>query len=65
MYIQRRYNTGRHSFATHNFEHGKDNDMTLLAAQTLLIRDRMDWRKPHLKWVSDSFYRQFRWTSKV
>ena len=34
--------------------------MTLLAAQTLLIRDRMDWRKPHLKWVSDSLYRQFR-----
>ncbi|ARE41054.1 hypothetical protein RGUI_2913 [Rhodovulum sp. P5] len=33
--------------------------MNLHTAQSLLLRDRMDWRKPHLKWMSDSFYRYF------
>lgn len=37
--------------------------MNLHVAQSLLIRDRMDWRKPHLRWLSDRLYRQFRWTS--
>ncbi len=33
--------------------------MNLIQAQSLLLRDRMDWRKPHLRWVADAFYRQF------
>jgi len=39
--------------------------MNLQAAQSILIRDRMDWRKPHLAWLSEGLYRQFRWTSKT
>lgn len=34
--------------------------MNLLTAQTFLIRDRMDWRKPHLRWMADALYRPFR-----
>ncbi|PTN01662.1 hypothetical protein C8N32_11161 [Rhodovulum imhoffii] len=34
--------------------------MNLNTAQAMLIRDRMDWRKPHLMWISDKFYRYFR-----
>jgi len=33
--------------------------MNLHVAQCLLRRDRMDWRKPHLNWISDRFYRYF------
>ena len=33
--------------------------MNLEIAKTVLIADRMDWRKPHLRWVSDHFYRMF------
>ncbi len=36
--------------------------MNLHAAQSILIRDRMDWRKPHLNWLSDTLYRQFGWS---
>lgn len=38
--------------------------MNLQAAQSLLIRDRMDWRKPHLRWISERFYRPFGAPSK-
>ena len=34
--------------------------MTLLTARTYLVRDRMDWRKPHLSWVPDRLYRLYR-----
>ncbi|SIO37877.1 hypothetical protein SAMN05444722_1769 [Rhodovulum sp. ES.010] len=34
--------------------------MTLQSAQAILMRDRMDWRKPHLNWISDRYYRYFR-----
>jgi len=33
--------------------------MNLQTAQAMLLQDRMDWRKPHLKWVSERFYRFF------
>ncbi len=33
--------------------------MTLLAAKTFLTTDRMDWHKPHLPWVAETFYRRF------
>lgn len=33
--------------------------MNLVAAKSFLISDRMDWRKPHLNWVSKGFYRPF------
>lgn len=33
--------------------------MNLLAAKSLLMSDRMDWRKPHLHWVANRFYRPF------
>lgn len=29
-------------------------------AQAFLMQDRMDWRKPHLHWISDRLYRPFR-----
>ncbi|MBB4020555.1 hypothetical protein GGR17_000346 [Confluentimicrobium naphthalenivorans] len=34
--------------------------MILQAAKTMLVRDRMDWHKPHLSWVPDWNYRLFR-----
>ncbi len=34
--------------------------MTLLTAKTILVRDRMDWHKPHLNWMSNSVYRFLR-----
>lgn len=33
--------------------------MTLQAAKSMLVRDRMDWRKPHVPWISMKFYRYF------
>jgi hypothetical protein len=33
--------------------------MNLQTAQALLTQDRMDWRKPHLTWISEKFYRYF------
>jgi len=37
--------------------------MNLQTARSILIRDRMDWRKPRLPWLPENFYRQFRWSS--
>ncbi|KMW57981.1 hypothetical protein AIOL_002949 [Candidatus Rhodobacter oscarellae] len=34
--------------------------MNLQAARHLLIRDRLDWNKPHLRWVADRLYRMHR-----
>ncbi len=34
--------------------------MNLTTARHLLIRDRMDWHKPHLRWLNDGLYRLFR-----
>lgn len=34
--------------------------MTLAAAKTLLVRDRMDWHKPHLSWLPARVYRLVR-----
>lgn len=34
--------------------------MNLHTARAMLMQDRMDWRKPHLKWISNRFYRFFR-----
>ena len=31
--------------------------MTLLLAKTYFTDDRMDWRKPHLRWIAKRFYR--------
>ena len=33
--------------------------MSLQAAKSMLVRDRMDWRKPHVTWLSSKFYRFF------
>ena len=33
--------------------------MNLIQAQSMLLRDRMDWRKPHLNWIANAFYNQF------
>ncbi|MCV2882889.1 hypothetical protein [Actibacterium sp. XHP0104] len=33
--------------------------MMLQTAQSLLVRDRMDWRKPHLNWLPGRLYRYF------
>lgn len=33
--------------------------MTLIAARNVILSDRMDWRKPHLKWLSNGLYRTF------
>ncbi len=33
--------------------------MNLHVAQSMLVRDRMDWRKPHLSWVPTRIYRFF------
>ena len=34
--------------------------MNLLVARNLIIQDRMDWRKPHLRWLPEALYRPFR-----
>lgn len=31
--------------------------MNLQSAQALLLRDRMDWRKPHLNWIAETLYK--------
>lgn len=31
--------------------------MNLIQAKSLLIHDRMDWRKPHLRYVANKLYR--------
>ena len=31
--------------------------MNLLQAKPMFVRERMDWRRPHLNWLSDTFYR--------
>lgn len=30
--------------------------MTLLAANALLVSDRLDWSRPHLKWLPSRSY---------
>lgn len=34
--------------------------MLLQSAQAMLVQDRMDWNKPHLKWTAPKYYRLFR-----
>ena len=34
--------------------------MPLNAARSLLIRERMDWSRPHLSWLADVFYHNLR-----
>ncbi|MDJ0825385.1 MAG: hypothetical protein QNJ16_07775 [Rhodobacter sp.] len=34
--------------------------MNLQAARSILIQDRLDWTKPHLRWISDTVYRHLR-----
>lgn len=34
--------------------------MTLAAARSLLIQDRMDWTRPHLSWMTEWVYRNFK-----
>jgi hypothetical protein len=31
--------------------------MTLLTARTLLLDDRMDWNRAHLRWIPAGIYR--------
>jgi len=38
--------------------------MNLQAAKSVLVRDRMDWNKPHLTWVPEWAYRLFRDANK-
>ncbi|MFC3614031.1 hypothetical protein ACFORG_09700 [Lutimaribacter marinistellae] len=33
--------------------------MNLHAANAFLLRDRSDWRKPHLSWLPSSLYRYY------
>lgn len=33
--------------------------MMLQAAKSMLVKDRMDWHKPHLNWVPEKIYRYF------
>lgn len=39
--------------------------MNLEAAKTVLVRDRMDWNKPHLRWIPDWNYRLFGQTRRA
>lgn len=34
--------------------------MNLVAAKTLLMRERLDWRRPHLNWVPEQLYNFFK-----
>lgn len=34
--------------------------MSLQAAKSILVQDRMDWNKPHLTWIPEWNYRIFR-----
>ncbi len=38
--------------------------MNIHTAHSLIIRDRMDWRKPHLRWIPERAYRFFSNNSK-
>lgn len=38
--------------------------MNLQAAQSLLLRDRRDWNKPHLPWLPSALYRLYRTSQK-
>lgn len=31
--------------------------MTLVTAKTFMVRDRLDWRTPHLRWLPKSVYK--------
>ncbi len=33
--------------------------MNLEAAKSVIMRDRLDWNKPHLQWLPGSLYRFF------
>ena len=33
--------------------------MNLMTARSFIVQDRMDWRKPHLRWISSRLYRPF------
>lgn len=35
--------------------------MTLIAAQSFLLSDRLDWRTPHLRWFKSADYRRSSW----
>lgn len=30
--------------------------MNMNSARALLVRDRLDWRRPHLSWISRALY---------
>ena len=30
--------------------------MNMHTARTMLVRDRLDWRRPHLNWLSAALY---------
>jgi len=34
--------------------------MTLMTASQLFTTDRMDWKKPHLTWIAQKFYRSYK-----
>lgn len=34
--------------------------MSLIAAKSILIQERMDWRRPHLRWLAEALYRNAR-----
>ncbi len=34
--------------------------MPLNAAKTFLVRERLDWNRPHLRWLADTLYRNLR-----
>ena len=34
--------------------------MPLVAARTFLGQDRMDWNRPHLRWLAAALYRNLR-----
>ena len=32
--------------------------MNVSIAKTFLVRERLDWKTPHLRWMADSLYRR-------
>lgn len=34
--------------------------MSLLTAKGMLLKERMDWHKPHLSWVLNNYCRTYR-----
>ena len=38
----------------------RNTEMTLHSARTFVVRDRLDWNKPHLQWMPNRLYRLFR-----